>query len=338
MLASYNWKECQNDYFRGLTMLSSYDMKSFSQEVKKLRQSLGLTIDNVAALTGISLSAIKALEKGVAIPKFETLLILSNCYKVDLILVFNRHKDSKQIFTLYEKVNEHMTNGNKELIKHSLKDISLALLNEELNPVLIGDYLQLKYLFEGLEIVVNCIEEDSDCITKGLDKMIKALKVSIPGFKLDFYQGFKYSALEYRILFSIASLLGIQKKCLLSNDILASVLVFLNCYDYLEYCNSSLKAKAYALISYNYHRLDEHEKVIQYADMGISFCKGKDTTEYLPLLLARKSIALYNLEKSNWQVYYRQALSLLDIMGKEYLFKIYEEKFMHLVSLSNVPK
>ena len=61
-------------------MLPTYDMKKFSLEMKKIRNESGFTLDYVSKITSLSHTAIKSLEKGLTIPKIETLLILSNFY------------------------------------------------------------------------------------------------------------------------------------------------------------------------------------------------------------------------------------------------------------------
>lgn len=315
-------------------MFPSYDMASFSTELKNLRKTLALTIDDVANCTGLGLTTIKSLEQGIRIPKFETLLILSTCYKVDLIAMFSKHKNSMQIFSYYEKLNKHMAKGDRLSLKNSLVELNHILESSDLKPVQINDYLQVKYFFEGLLIASETSDDNASQATKAIHTMIKAIQVTIPDFKLEYYMGYKYTSIEIKILFSIASLLGVERKCVLSNEILQKVVTYIEKNTYADYYDILLTSKAYALMAYNHHRLDQHDAVLKYASIGIAYCRDKDTTEYLPLLLARKSVALYHLNDSNWQLYYSQALNLLDVMGKEEMLHMYRSQFNKLLKTS----
>ncbi len=311
-------------------MFATYDMHKFSEELKSLRSSLGFTIDNVCMKTGISRSTIKMLEKGTSVPKFETLQILSHFYKIDLILVLNKYKNLWQLTSLYEKLNHYMANGNTELLKSGLIEANHLMQSKDLNPVIFNDILQMKLLFEGLEIAIQYTDSASELMEQAISKLCASLKVMNSGFEVEAFHQYKYNAVEYKILFSLASMLGIQRQCELSNRILFHIIHYLDFSSQVDRNDIVLKSKALATIAYNFHRIDDHEKVIEYATIGIEFSIKNDTYQYLPLLLARKGTALYNLNRENWNDYFIQALNLLELQGKDELRCDYERLFNKL--------
>lgn len=311
-------------------MFATYDMCKFSEELKNLRISMGFTIDNVCMKTGISRSTIKMIEKGTSVPKFETLQILSHFYKTDLILALNKYKNLWQLTSLYEKLNQYIANGDSELLKIALKEINDLMQTNEFSPVVHNEFIQLRYYFKGLEIALDCSEETLELINQAIDELCSALKVTNSGFEVEAFHEYKYNAVEYKILFSLASMLGIQRQCELSNRILFHIIQYLDFSSQVERNDIVLKSKALATIAYNYHRIDDHEKVIEYATIGIEFSIKNDTYQYLPLLLARKGTALFNLNRENWNDYFIQALNLLELQGKDELRSDYERLFNKL--------
>lgn len=280
--------------------------------------------------TGISRSTIKMLEKGTSVPKFETLQILSHFYKTDLILVLNKYKNLWQLTSLYEKLNHYMANGNTELLKSGLIEANQLMLSNDLNPVIFNDILQMKLLFEGLEIAIQYADSASEPMEQAISKLCASLKVTNSGFEVEAFHEYKYNAVEYKILFSLASLLGIQRQCELSNRMLLHIIHYLDISSKIDRNDLLLKSKALSIIAYNYHRIDDHEKVIEYATLGIEFSINNDTYQYLPLLLARKGTALFNLNRENWNDYFIQALNLLELQGKDELRSEYERLFNKL--------
>ncbi|GAB6107764.1 helix-turn-helix domain-containing protein [Fusibacter bizertensis] len=313
-------------------MISTYDMDKFSNEMKKMRISLGFTIENVSEFSGISRSAIKSIEKGQSIPKFETLQILSSFYKRDLLLLFNTCKNSTHILNFYDRLNEYMSFGNMASLKETLLEVKECLESKDLKPIDYNDLHQLKLFFQALDMATECSTKTPALIENAIELLCDALKVTNQNFSVDNFHHFKYHAIEYNILFSLASLLGLKRECNLSNQILIHICEYIADLNSKDYYQKILTVKSISVLSYNFHRMDNHKLALEYAEKGIVFCLENDTSIDLPLLLARKSIALHYLNTKNWEVYYLQALSLLEIQNRHEMKVIYENTYSSLLA------
>lgn len=305
-------------------------MIKFSSEMKKIRNESGFTIDYVAFTTHISHTAIKSLEKGNTIPKIETLLSLSNFYGRDLIELLNTCKESYQILDFYKLLNQYMANDDKILLKKTAKEVSDFLETEDLKHVDYKKLIQLKMLFRGLELSSTCSAQTPKLIEEALTLLTEALKVSNANFSIDNFQQFKYFSVEYNILFSISSLLGLRRQCKESNQILLHILNYFTSLSNQDSYYRSFTIKCLYMIAYNYHRVNEHDKALEYADRGINFCLENETFQSLTLLLARKSTALFYLGNKDWKIYRTQTLSLLEIQKRNDLKIKYDSIFEKL--------
>ncbi len=306
-------------------MLTTYDLKKFSSKIKILRKSLGFTIYDVSTSTGISQGTIKHIEAGKSIPRFDTLHILSSFYKCDLLSIFKEDLyDSMTIF-LFNSISTFAAKNDTSELDKTLISISAHLSNKELTPVEYRDLTQLRLFVEGLLLASRC--HNSTCleIELAIEKYENALSITNPLFSFNNFDNFKYFSIEFNILFSAAVVLGIKRDCLLSNRILYFILEYYQLLKYSFKTNNLLISKLYYVLSYNYHRLDNHEKALEISVIGLNHCINLDTHMYIPLLLGRKAIALHNLQSSEWQKPLTSAIILLDIQGSKELKKSFED-------------
>ena len=64
-------------------------MEDFGEEIKNIRRSLKMTQRSVRERVGISENTLMKIEKGLVIPKYETLELLSLAFKLDLTAIFH---------------------------------------------------------------------------------------------------------------------------------------------------------------------------------------------------------------------------------------------------------
>lgn len=306
-------------------MLSSYDMSEFSASIRALRNVLGFTITDVAKETGISASTIKLLETGKAVPRFETLYLLSSFYKTDVFTLFNQHQYERSVVYYFDQLNLQMAKNDQKSLFKSMNELLLHLNEDETLPIEHNDLIQLKLYIEGLLLASKCINENCPELEQALNKYKEALSVKNHSFEFESFNQYKYLSIEINILFAAASLLGLKRQCVLSNQILFYVV---NYFDSFSNTNAHklFKSKCYAIISYNLHRMSQNEDALSYADIGINYCIQNDTSLYLPLLLGRKSVALFNIKEPSWKKYMIQAITLLEIQNRMELKGHYEKE------------
>jgi transcriptional regulator with XRE-family HTH domain len=302
-------------------MLSSYDLSKFSSRLKSIRKTLGYAQLEVSESTGINSDTLRRLENGLSIPRFDTLEVLSQFYKVNLILLLDSYKISSQLSYYYDLIDYYMINNDTDSITRTIQNFEENIIVNEFNMVDIRDIEQLKLFFIGLKL---SYQSNNEANKDSLNYLVKALQISNPLFIIDNWQSYKYNFLELRILFTIASIEGHNRNCAISNNILLMILSYLDTSKYAKHYEKVLVIKSYAIMSYNYHRLDNHQLALEYSEKGIQFCIDNSIMTYLALLLSRKGMAMYHLKMEGYQAFILQAIELLRIQKNDSLAKEYE--------------
>ncbi len=306
-------------------MFSDYELIEFSEKMSVIRKNMGFSRQIVSKLTGINSDTLRKIEKGLCVPRFETLELLSHLYKIDLIKMLSNYKSNSTITYFYESIDKYIVNNDiqsliqlhHEFLEWNIKSNTSSLINRT-------ELLQLELFFDALILKYSNSHSDLD---KAIEILIFSLRITIPSFTLSNWDSYTYSVLELRILYCLTSFLMQKGSYSLTNDILTFL------FDKLDMvCNTkteltSMHIKFYTLISYNSHMLDEHDKVISATSKGIELCLKYNNMENLPLLLSRKGIALLNVKSDDYSRYLVQAVNLLEIQNNSELAKIYRDVY-----------
>lgn len=306
-------------------MLSSYDLTSFSNRLRTIRKSLGYSQIEVFEKTGINSDTLRRLENGLSIPRFDTLEVLSQFYKENLILLLDSYKTSSHLSYFYDLVDYHIANDNYKSIKESIDLFEDFSRSNDYKLIDQKELIQLQLFFKALDLI--CTDE-KDKYQKSIDALCKALQISLPLFKIEKWNNYKYNFLELRILLTIASFQGVLRNCKMSTDILLFILKYLDHSKHAKYYEKLLIIKCYSTISYNYHRLDKHSDALKYSEIGIEFCIENSIMTYLALLLSRKAVAMIYLKQEGFEKFFFQGIELLRIQKNESLAQEYE-KILH---------
>lgn len=310
-------------------MFSTYDLVEFSKRLKQIRKSLGYTQEDVVAGTGLSVETLRKLEKGTSIPKYDTIELLSLFFKIDLHEVMHQYKNSSELFKYYARIDQYIYNSEREQLENLIKSFESFSNQNDHNLIDHRVLLQLKYLFKGLQMVDTDSAEPVE-LEPACEMFIKSLQVCIPNYDINHWKDFKYSSVELRILFALASVYGTMRYCELSNEILSYILSALDGTSLANHMNKLLIIKAYVILSYNYHRLSDDQNALRYADEGINFCNMHGLMSNMSALLSRKGIAMYHLKHEAYIKYLDASECLLFIQGADKLaesYKLAHEKF-----------
>lgn len=318
-------KDNQKHPRKVLTMFSTYDIEKFSKEIKKIRKSLGYSISDVSRNSGINESTIKSLEKGKTFPRFDTLHIISGFYKFDLIELFLSSLCEASVIDIMKRISLSSGSGDLKALNAELSLIQSNLDRDDIAPLQYKEYLQVKLYTKGLINAAKFLKGDKHAYLVALKYYEDSLVVGNSNFSFEKFKNFKYSAAEMNILFSAATILGIGRDCDFSNEILDFIL------DYFETIATNsidcitLLSKIYYTFAYNYHRLDNHEKALEFSNLGIQHCLTSDSLACLPLLLGRKGVALKFLKENHWKEPIKTAISLLELQDNNDLIRIFNK-------------
>lgn len=306
-------------------MIQTHDMRFFSSKIKAIRKSLSYTILDVSSTTGISQSTIKQLESGKTIPRIDTLQFLSSFYKCDLLQLLCLSTKDNTMFMLFNSISDNSASGNIDALKSNLDLIKEHLFHKNFTPIEYRDLVQLRLYVEGLLISAQCIESNYVNLKMAIKKYEQALSIGNKAFNFPYFESFKYTSVEIAILFSAASIYGTMRECNLSNKILFYINEHIKQHAGFNVSYKLLISKIHYTISYNYHRLGNHNNALEYASIGIEHCVNADSHSFLPVLLARKGVALRALKSDNWQEPIKEAIVLIKILGKENLKPYFEQ-------------
>lgn len=309
-------------------MISIYELNSYSEQLRLMRKNLGFTIQDVSHATGINPSTIKQLENGKRIPRIDTIQILSSFYKCDLFALLSIKIKDFTTMQLLDDIRDHSSQGDVSALMQSISTISNHLESKKITPIEYKDLEQLKHYVEGLLFAAEP-DRFTNQHEKACEKYIYALSLRNQTFSIGSFEYYKYSAIEMNILYSLAVSYGYLRQCDLSNKIL--LFVHNTIYQLRQYSdvNKVTLSKLYYNLSYNYHRLGDHENAYKYAVTGIEHCLKSDTSMMLALLLGRKGVALRKMHKDNWENPLLQGIALADIYDKQELKKQLEKVLMN---------
>lgn len=302
-------------------MFSSYDLTSFSKKLKAIRKSLGYSQTEVYEKTGINSDTLRRLENGLSIPRFDTLEVLSQFYKENLIILLDSYKISSTLSYFYDLIDYYMVHEDFAALEKTIIEFEEHIRTNPPQIIDKREITQLNLFFRGLQLSYS---NDPNDKKKAIETLEDALVISNPGFQLKTWSNYKYNFLELRILFAIASIEGAKRNCVLSNEITIYILGYLDPSPRSKFYEKLLIVKSYCIIAYNYHRLEENIMVIEHANKGIQFCIDNSIMAYMHLLLFRKGTAMYHINLKGFETFIIQSVQLLRIQDKHNVADQYE--------------
>ncbi|MCS3914887.1 transcriptional regulator with XRE-family HTH domain [Caldanaerobacter subterraneus subsp. tengcongensis MB4] len=307
-----------------------YDLEAFGNELRDIRKSLRLTQKDVADQTLVSTDTLRRIENGKVMPKQETLDLMSVIFKRDLneLLLKYRLKDYSSFYKIKTSIEDKLEGGEFEDLKKDVEELKKIIDEGKMSLYYIRLLKQLLLLVES--VIEKTVNNDYE---KALEKLIEAMKLTIPDFSLSNYTRFVYSSMEVRILMNIA--LIVREK-----ESEKSIEMLLFCLEALEPDNVEERVRVYYNLSYAYYLASIYDKALYYAEQGIKTCAENKTLNGLALLYFRKGIAEFKLNRENYMDSLLKAVNLSKICGHEKLKKMVIEscKKIYNIDLENFQK
>ncbi|KAF5042691.1 hypothetical protein DSECCO2_509970 [anaerobic digester metagenome] len=297
------------DAGKGSDMISTLDFTEFGKRITQIRKEVRLTQNQVYERTGISEDTVRRIEKGLVIPKYETIELLSGLYKVDLVRILQDCKKDSKLNSLYKLFDLMVISHPDEKLRQ------LKALNQEIqkydssqlvNP---AEMNLLRDFFDVTTQVLSSTQIEEEPLIAQLET---ALGQTIPDYRIDKFQQFRYSELELRVLL-LAGLIYHE-----TGQIRSAIPIYEFCVEYLKLTQADdalssiqLKIKLHYSLSYACYKLKDDRQSLKYADLGIKLCRTHKTFYVLEMLLARRAIAAYYLKHDNYLDSFLEALHLL---------------------------
>lgn len=304
-------------------MIESYNMTEFGRVVRSIRKSLGLTQMNVRERVGISENTMMKLEKGLVIPKYDTLELLSLAFKVDLMAIFQKYRYDAGLDTIMAKADEAiLTNQQKTLEECCELYYEYVQTGSHRDLINTAD-LDLLECF--LTTAVKYYDRDlRDLQRQELIEVIRHCLIKAnPDLKWHRLKQASLNLWEVRLLILLALLEGNLEHYDTSVHILESIFHKFKSFRGLLITERRVFLIALFNLSYHYHLTDQCEKAIEVAEEGIAY--SRETLDYSLLhgLYYRRGIAQFCLGKEGYLDSLRYAVALLEIHGKKEMADLY---------------
>ena len=317
-------------------MFVSYNLEDFGKELRKARKNIGLTQAEVQGMVGVSVDAIRKIETGRVMARYDTLELLSVAYKQDLLELLKNCRANKFLMEYHDDMDYIITCYDKEAsarLKQKLRDSSASAHNPSLiNPIELRQFIAF---VDAIDAYYSEFTVDRENIKMSL---IKTLRYTLPDYSLSDYKKYKYNYIEFRILLLISLLIAKEGDYTFSNQILLYILKKITDSRYTTRYIDFLIINIYFNVSYNNHLLKKHDHAIKAAEAGISYCLRHKTCHALFSLYYRKGIAQYFLGDAEYlgtittAFYLLKALRIPDLL--EQYWKITQDKYGITVALT----
>ncbi|QNO15554.1 helix-turn-helix transcriptional regulator [Alkalicella caledoniensis] len=305
-------------------MFISYDLAYFGRELNRLRKDMGYSQSYVQKKVGVNVDTIRKIENGEVKPRYETLELLSLAYKFDLLELLKSCRSNKHLVDYHDELDYITANYHKDKLIELEKSIHDNFSSKTgVSLVNIHELTQFKVFISSIRKFHSSFSIEWDAAELDL---IRSLRLTIPNFNIKKYKDYKYSYIEIRILFLISLLIAENHS---NYEISIEILTFILDSLMNDVTNTKYKdfliIKVYSNIAYNFHMLDEHQKVIETSNAGINFCINKQTHHSLYSLFYRKGIAQFSLGYKGYMESLKTAIFLLKLEGFNDLYMQYIE-------------
>lgn len=286
------------------------DLISFGKYISARRKSFSYTQRCLSNLSSVSIDSLRRIENGKVHPTYETLNFLSRPLKEDLNKTLLNYQifNNDEYFEVKHRIEKKISNGLYNELEKDLSLLQEILVNSKLDNYLSISIKQLILFLES--VILNTIDINYE---SSLAVLTEAIQLTTSKFTVDNYMNFTYSDFEIRILMNIALL---KNKF---SDIDKSIEMLTFCLCCKEIDDINLKISIIYNLSYNFHRIDLHEKALYYANKGISLCVENNNMYGLGLLYSRKGIAEFFLENDNFINSLKQAVNIYDMANQNNL-------------------
>lgn len=299
-------------------MFKSLKLKQYGKHLRQIRQSSRLTQAEVARQAGLSRDTIRRIELGEVVVRFDTLVLLSEIYKRDLLDDLRHFSDSTVLFTYYHRLDELIATNDTETLRQLKDDFNEFSHQYETDyPIIIQTKNQFEKFLDGIT-ALNSGQFETSVAT-----LISAMEITNPSFSIDHLKASKYSLFEQRILIVLAQAIARLKDYHQSNKILQLLYNSLSQVSGSSLNEKQLIIKILGNLADNYHRIENDKKVIQVARQGIDYCNEHHLSYGLSIFLYRLGIAKYHLKQSDYLTPLHQSIILLQVLGMDQLADYY---------------
>ncbi len=300
-------------------MFSTYNLYELGVALKEIRQDNRLTQSDVSQRTGIHTDTLRKIEQGMVIPKYESLELLSYCYKKDLLELLKLVRQDAQLIELYEALDEFVLQEDSQLIEKVEGSFYSIKARFQEDPSLV-DLLEI----EEMEAFIKSIKIAIINKEKAKALIVEILTKGNNRFDMNNLSVCRYTLLQMRLLMNLARIESEASNWECSNRILEYISENIKVNHNKHYFRLSIKGLT--ILVHNFIQLENYEQVICYAQKGIDLLKEKNSMYYMENFLYWKGIAFCMLGRREYREILYQAYTILEVKGDLHIIEQWEAR------------
>jgi transcriptional regulator with XRE-family HTH domain len=295
----------------------------FGDKALKIRKNCGFTREAVKEITGISIETLRRLEMGVPEPRINTLEKLSALYRYDLIELLSKSRSQLSFFSealikkTTEKINQLDLEGLVDVIDEALKDLMGSIDPEDSN----SKYYTV--FFNALKsLKINKINDFKMNVI-----MIENILLILSRNQKSLLNEPYLFPFEVMAAIYLISLYRESRQFDIAITTCEEMMKKLEKYPYLNDRGVDQLGALYLALSYIYHAMDEHEKVIEIVDSAFGNSLLAFTNTLYVNLLLRKAIAFHSLGNNESYDIFTVALQNTYGERKKHIAKVIKNQY-----------
>lgn len=296
-----------------------YDLVEFGNAARKIRLNKGIKMSHLSELCNVNRDTIRKIEKGMVIPKIETLDKLSYVYKHDMFLLFLKYRLTVNIYMdrVINRVSKSFKNNEYNIIDEEVEKFKNIFIESPLfNDTIIKlKANQFQLYLEAIADIDKTVKEKS---RNNITKLFLCL--GHPNEEL-LNKNLSFDKLEIRIIILLATVYRFKNE-------------FIRSIDLLQIANNELLKsfredkeflQLYILVNYNimtyYHRLDNFEKSLDIYKHSLAVLDSEIGIYNFTYYIIRVGVDKYLSNDLSGSNYIVTALSLIKDSGNDEHFK-----------------
>ncbi|MDU2599026.1 helix-turn-helix transcriptional regulator [Anaerococcus sp.] len=290
-------------------MIIQNDYSFIGSDIRKIRESKGITRKEIAEKMFISEETIRRIEKGDNDPRISTLVPICNYIGLDLKDIINHEvNEYNNLLSLRKEINYLLNNSSVEKAKDLIN--KLDSIDAKSNINFEKELYATKHYFNGILSL-----EDGQKKNNPSEELEVALSDINSRFKVNKFKDYKYDEFSLRILLALSISEYKKGNMDLYRDIMMEISKYLD-----------PELENYFILCYNvaifYFRAGKHQESLKVCDIAICNAKKVKETYCLNMIYYIKGINHLNLEQiKEARESFNYCLALTNIFSEDKLAK-----------------
>ncbi|MBF4695505.1 helix-turn-helix domain-containing protein [Fusibacter ferrireducens] len=290
-------------------MFYTFNSSEFGKKLRIIRKKQKLTQNFVCQKLSMSIDGLGKIENGKVMPRFDTLVKMSQFYRINLIKLMSDSFKMLDLEKYYATAQECINCENIDELDRLILEIK--------NIISTGKNLDLILFDELTQFILFCessllfIKNGAINLSKAKNIAIDALKITIHNFNLFNFHEFNYSLFEIRLLHLLALIERRNENYYTAIDILHHLQKIMP-LDKDNIAFIQLMNQVLFSLAYSYSIIEDHKNCLYYANIGIDYSIANNRLNELHLFYYRKGIAEFHLNNDQYIHSLRTSIALLE--------------------------